>query len=66
MWPWKPKTEKRAGYTDGLIQTLIASASGEHAAKVGATGALEAVCGVVGRAFASGGRYGRRCPSRRP
>ena len=53
MWPWKPKTEKRAGYTDGLIQTLIASASGEHAAKVGATGALEAVCGVVGRAFAS-------------
>ena len=53
MWPFKPKTETRAGYADALIQTLIASADGESAAKVAATGAMEAVCGLVGRAFAS-------------
>ena len=55
-WPWQPKTENyESGYTDALIASLIRAANGNAGNPITnvATGALEAVAGLVGRGFAA-------------
>ena len=53
-WPWQRReTRADSSYTDALIQVLLAQATGETTAFPGATAALEACAGMVGRAFAS-------------
>ena len=53
MWPFTRRTEHRqAGYNDGVVQALLARASGTHA-DVAATAAVEAAAGALARAFAS-------------
>ena len=53
-WPWQQAVEVRSvDYTDSLVQLLTQRAQGLGApGDVTATAALEAVAGVVGRAFA--------------
>ena len=53
-WPWQQAVETRAvDYTDSLVALLTQRAEGSGGiGDVTATGALEAVSGVVGRAFA--------------
>lgn len=56
-WPWRRTaggTETRAGgYTDAIVNQIIARANGSTAAVAGATAALETAAGHVGRAFAA-------------
>ena len=58
-WPWR-RTETRAGgYTDAIVNAIIARASGSTAAVAGATAALETAASHVGRAFAAADVAGR-------
>ena len=53
-WPWGgSENRQESSYTDALIATLVAQASGQTLAQPTATAALEAAAGAVGRAFAS-------------
>ena len=53
IWPFG-KYEKRAdsSYTDALVASLLSNAGNQSSAIPYATGALESVAGLVGRAFA--------------
>ena len=54
LWPWRRGTETRAGgYTDAIVNQIIARATGSTAAVAGATGALETAASHIGRAFAA-------------
>ena len=53
-WPWQQVETRAVDYTDSLVALLTQRAQGVGiAADVTATAALEACCGVVGRAFAA-------------
>ena len=53
-WPSWGRTERReSSYTDLLVSLAVSRAQGTTAASVGATGALQAVSGMVARAFAA-------------
>ena len=47
------ETRQDSSYTDALIAALTANAAGKTTAFVGATAALEACAGLIGRAFAA-------------
>ena len=54
LWPFGNKLETRAeSYSDTLISAILSRAQGKSLAIPGATGALEACIGLVGRAFAA-------------
>ena len=51
-WPWQ--TEQRdSSFTDTLIQTIVAQASGATLARPSGTGALEASASIIARCFAA-------------
>ena len=58
-WPGQRVLEERIedlekrNYTDAITRALLTASTGESVVKAGATGALEACAGFVGRAFAS-------------
>ena len=61
--PFGMALEKRAastGYTDAVTEALIARATGTQAVQAGATAALEAAAGLVGRSFAVAQVTGRQ------
>ena len=65
-WPWQRReTRADSSYTDALVQVLLAQATGETTAFPGATAALEACAGLVGRAFASARGRAHSAPWRR-
>lgn len=51
-WPWRPKPETRASFTDSVVNALLAAVTG-NTAKAGSTAAVEAAAGAVSRAFAA-------------
>ena len=53
QWPFARETRQDSSYTDAIVAQIQARASGTTAASESATAALEAVSGLVGRAFAS-------------
>ena len=54
LWPFQRReTRQDASYTDALVQILVERAAGASVVLPGATAALEACSGLVGRAFAS-------------
>ena len=52
-WPWSKLEARDSSFTDTLIQTIVAQASGATLAKPAATGALEASASIVARCFAA-------------
>ena len=52
-WPWSNRETRDSSFTDTLIQTIVAQASGATLAKPAATGALEASASIVARCFAA-------------
>ena len=54
LWPFGGKLETRDdSYSDALVASLVARASGKTLAVPTATAALEACAGTVGRGFAA-------------
>ena len=51
--PWRRETRADSSYTDALVASITANASGATTAFPTATAALEACAGFVGRAFAA-------------
>lgn len=51
-WPWQRKPEDRAGYSDRIVDAVLAAVSG-NTASAGSTAAVEAAAGAVARGFAA-------------
>ena len=52
-WPWSKRETRDSSFTDTLVQTIVAQASGATLAKPAATGALEASASIIARCFAA-------------
>lgn len=50
MWPFSKRENRASSYSDAILQTILAQATGEPG-NIGGTGALEIASGVVARAF---------------
>ena len=60
LWPFQRReTRQDASYTDALVQILVERAAGASVVLPGATAALEACSGLVGRALCQCPRRGR-------
>lgn len=51
-WPWQPRPETRASYTDSIVAALLADAAGTTGKTATATAALEACAALYAAAFA--------------
>ena len=52
-WPWSNRETRDSSFTDTLVQTIVAQASGATHAQPASTGALEASASIVARCFAA-------------
>ena len=52
-WPWSKQTEKRASYSDAVVQAILSQSAGTAAGDPGAIAALETAAGLYARSFAS-------------
>ena len=53
MWPFKPKVEDRASYTDAAIQSILATATGQGVLDFRRTSAAQVAASATGRALAA-------------